>query len=275
MRNSILLITIILLSATSMVFVSCNKDQEVVNDETTVSSADAIAESLFDDVTKVSDEAYSSVVTNTKSANTTISECAVITINLTSTPYTMTIDFGTSNCMCNDGRYRRGIINVTFTGNYREEGTIITYTFNEYYVDNNQVEGTKIVTNMGQNVEGNIYYTIEVGGFINLANNGGTITWNASKVREWIEGSETVLDLSDDVYLITGVVNGIRPDGQSWTREVTTPLRVEIECRWIVSGTMEITPENEPVVFMDWGDGECDNIATVIVYGVTYTIFLP
>ena len=276
MKNSQLLIISLLILGLSLMITSCNKDEEeVVNDNSTVYSADAVAESLFEDVSQVSDEAYALKTTEKKSTNSVISECAIITISLTDSPYTMTIDFGSTNCLCNDGRYRRGIINVSFTGAYREQGTIITYTFDNYFVDNNQVEGTKTVTNMGLNNNGNIYYDIQVTGFIHLANNEGIITWDASKEREWIEGSETILNLSDDVYLITGSVNGIRPGGKTWTREITTPLRVEIGCRWIVSGTMEITPEDETTITLDWGDGDCDNIATVIVYGVTYTIFLP
>lgn len=276
MKKSHITLLILILIGVILINTSCNKDEEVINDETTVSSADAIAESLFDDVTIIADQAYSYISSEKKNTSTTISDCAIITIDLTSTPKTMTIDFGNTNCLCNDGRYRQGIINVSFTGNYREQGTIITYSFDNYFVNNNEIDGTKIVTNMGNNNENNTYYTVDVQGFIHLSNNAGTITWNSSTIREWIEGFETTLNLSDDIFLITGSANGIRPSGQTWEREIIDPLRIEIGCRWIVSGTMEITPENESTVVVDWGiDGECDNIATVIVNDITYTIFLP
>lgn len=276
MKKPHLIILILLLFGVTLINTSCNKDEEVINDETTVSLSDAIAESLFDDVTTIADQAYSYINSERKANLTTISDCAIITIDLIATPKTMIIDFGNSNCLCNDGRYRKGIINISFTGNYREQGTIITYNFDNYFVNNNQIDGTKIVTNMGFNSDNNIYYTVEVIGFIHLSNNVGTITWNSSTIREWIEGIETTLNLSDDIYLITGSANGIRPSNQSWNREIIDPLRIEIGCQWIVSGTMKITPENGSPIYVDWGsDGECDNIATVIVNGITYTIFLP
>jgi hypothetical protein len=37
---------------------------------------------------------------------------------------------------------------------------------------------------------------------------------------------------------------------------------------------MEIQRGELPLRILDYGTGECDNIATVLVNGVTYTIFL-
>jgi hypothetical protein len=110
-------------------------------------------------------------------------------------------------------------------------------------------------------------------GVINLANNGGTISWNSSREREWIQGFETG-NRWDDIYLITGEASGIRPNGSTWTREIINPLRIELACRFIVSGTVEIIPEGRPARILDYGNGDCDNVATVIVNGVTYTIYL-
>lgn len=61
---------------------------------------------------------------------------------------------------------------------------------------------------------------------------------------------------------------------QTWERDIVSPLRIQLSCRWIVSGTVEIRPESLPLRILDFGNGECDNIATVLVNGVTYTIFL-
>jgi hypothetical protein len=88
-----------------------------------------------------------------------------------------------------------------------------------------------------------------------------------------VEGYET-RRIRDDVYLIDGSADGIRPSGITWEREIVNALRKEMNCRWIVSGTVEITPEDRPTRILDYGDGTCDNIATVIINGVTYTITL-
>jgi hypothetical protein len=92
-------------------------------------------------------------------------------------------------------------------------------------------------------------------------------------VREWIQGSDTP-NRWDDIYLVTGTANGARPNGLTWEREIMTPLRVELACRFIVSGTVELHPEGRPVSLLDYGNGDCDNIATFTMNGKTYTIHL-
>ena len=104
-----------------LVFVSCKKDKEKdpepQPDYSTNSTADNwVAETMFEDVRKVvvevvDDEGKSA----SQKSNFTFGNCATISIspawNDTLTwPKTLTIDFGTTNCMGNDGRNRRGII---------------------------------------------------------------------------------------------------------------------------------------------------------------------
>lgn len=275
-RISIILIFVAIITTFSLLTTSCNKSEEVVNDETSASADDALAESLFNDVTNIADEAYDNNSSSLKSSDESLftSNCAVITIDLTVFPRELTIDFGDENCLCEDGRYRRGIIIATFNGEYWESGTVITYGFDNYHVDDYKVDGTKVITNMGYNADSNLYYNINVVGVITFPDGVNTISWNASNVREWVAGSDTWTHF-DDIYLISGTSNGIRSNGMTWTREIIVPLRIEIGCKWIVSGTMEIQPEGIPLRIVDWGSGECDNIATVLVNGVTYTILLP
>ena len=255
---------------------SCNKDQTNPDTEFTVASDDAFAENTYDNVTNIVDEAYDLSSNNFKSTEGRVflSDCATVTLDTTSFPYVLTIDFGDTNCLCNDGRYRRGKILVSFTGRYYHPGTIITTTFDEYYVNDNQVEGIKTITNMGFNDGGNMYWDITVDGVITIAESGNTITWNSQKEREWIDGIQTPYNKWDDKYLITGTATGKRANGMHWTRTVVNPLRIELACRFIVSGTVNIQPEGKALRVLDFGDGTCDNIATVTVNGNTYTIYL-
>lgn len=266
-----------MISSIIIITPSCKKDNEQIADDTTISSDDALAESIFENVTNIADEAYENGEGGLKSGNENnlvLSGCAIVTLDLTVMPHELIVDFGEANCLCMDGRYRKGKIIVTFTGGYRVAGTVISYGFENYYVNDHHVEGTLVLTNMGLNANDNMYYTIEVVGLIHKANNGGTISWNSSRVREWIEGRLTWYP-SDDIYLITGTADGITAYGQTWEREITNPLRVELNCQWIVSGSMEIQSEGVPLILLDFGYGECDNIATALIDGVTYTIFMP
>jgi hypothetical protein len=276
MKKLSLIIGLAVFTGITVMLSSCNKDNDIPGTDLSVVSDDAYAESTFDNVTNLTDEAYDYASNNFKSTQgwRFLSDCATVTLDTTSFPYLLTIDFGDTNCLCNDGRYRRGKILVSFTGRYYHPGTIITTTFDEYYVNDNQVEGTKTVTNMGFNDGNNMYWDIAVNGVITLANGGGTITWNSQREREWIDGIQTPDNKWDDKYLITGTANGVRANGLHWTRTIVNPLRIELACRFIVSGTVNIRPEGRALRVLDFGDGTCDNIATVTINGTTYTIYL-
>lgn len=259
---------------------SCNKKDETKpasDQNTTFSQDNSMAENVYNNVTNITNEAYdyasSGFMKSTDGDRIYLSDCATVTLDTTAMPHVLTIDFGEVNCLCNDLKYRRGKIIVTFTGGYRHPGTVITTGFDGYYVNDNNIDGTKVVTNMGLNDSGNLYYNISVTGVIHLSLDRGTLSWNSTRVREWIEGADT-RKLRDDVYLITGDATGIRPNGKTWETEIVNALRKELSCRYIVSGTIEIRPEGLSTRVLDYGDGECDNIATVVIDGVTYTIFL-
>jgi hypothetical protein len=256
---------------------SCKKNNELQLEDKVLSQDDAYAEATFENVSDMANEAYDMRTGNMlKSIEVNrlfLSECATVTLDTNIVPRTLTIDFGDVNCLCNDGKYRRGKIIITFTGRYFEPGTVITHSFDNYFVNDRSVAGSKVVTNMGENENGNLYFTIEVTGIIQKPDGGGTFSWNSSRVREWIQGSDTH-NRWDDIYLVTGTANGTRPNGLTWEQEIMTPLRVELACRFIVSGTVEMRPQDRPVRLLDYGNGDCDNIATVTINGETYTIHL-
>jgi len=276
-------IMLIALFGLALAMTACKKDEntQITASDTNSSEYDALAENIFTDVTNISNEAYDLGTSNFKSGDDDsdiIGQCATITLDTTVFPRVLTIDFGDENCLCRDGKYRRGKIINTFTGRYMMPGTIITLGFEDFYVNDNHVEGSRVVTNMGFNDDENMYWSIEVESLITLADSetsetGVSFGWNSSRVREWVEGMDTRRRW-DDVFLITGTAEGVRPSGLGWTREIIIPLRKQMTCRFIVSGSIEIQPEDMPLRLLDFGDGECDNIATVTVDGQTHTIYL-
>jgi len=274
MKKVHLIFAAITLISFTVMMSSCQKDDTPTTQTTNTKASEdnTLAESIFDNVSVMADEAYYNETGGTRDGGIVFGGCVTVTLDTSVMPRVLTIDFGEENCLCLDGKYRRGMIIVTFNGRYKAPGTVITHTFDNYYVNDNKVDGTKVVTNMGPNEDGNIYYTIEVTGVIHLAD-GNVISWNSSRQREWLEGYETPTRW-DDVYLLTGIAHGIRANDMTWDAEILTPLRKELVCRFIVSGTIEIRPENLPVRLLDYGDGECDNIATVTINGEVYTIYL-
>jgi hypothetical protein len=264
------LITLALLG----MFVSgCRKTS---TEETTQSAEDqSLAEGTYNDVHRIADEGATGSLSSYKVEDGTsmLSACATVTNDTSSSPHRLTIDFGSTNCLCMDGRYRRGKIYCDYSGRYRDSLSTHTISFDNYYVDDNKIEGTKTVTNMGRNSAGNLTYSIHVAGSIIKADGSGTISWTSDRTREWVAGEGTSTRY-DDVYHITGSASGTSAAGVSYTATITTPLEVALDCRWIRSGTVSFTPGTKPTRIIDYGTGACDRVATVTVSGRTYNITL-
>lgn len=195
-----------------------------------------------------------------------------VIVDTNSIPWLMTIDFGSANCLCSDGLERRGKIIATFSGPYRDAGSIYSITTQNYYVEDWKLVGMKTVTNEGLNTDGNFWYSIEADDVALIHPNGDyTLTWESSRTREWIEGEGT-LSPWDDVYLIDGTAHGVDRTGNPYTVAVTDPLRVELICPWVVSGSLEIRPQDLPTRYVNYGNGNCDGQIDVTVEGETYQL---
>lgn len=282
MKTKNLLRYLMVIITIGALFTACKKEKEeppVVDSDTAGAADNALAEGAFNDASNISDQAAAGGLTSYLSANNgsaergLLSTCATITHDTTANPKTIIVDFGTTNCLCDDGRYRKGIINVSYTGYYRDSASTHTITFTNFYVNNHQVTGSHSVTNNGKNNNGHLTFTISVNGSIIKPNNGGTISWVSDRLREWTEGENTSV-WSDDIYLISGTASGSHSNGNSYTAAITTPLKVKMNCHWIVSGGLNLTPAGKPTRSIDWGNGTCDNQATVTINGNVYNITL-
>ena len=179
--------------------------------------------------------------------------------------------------MCTDGRERRGKVIINYTGAYRDSGSTHTITFDNYYQNDNKVEGTKTVTNMGKNSAGQLYFAISVDGKVTKST-GDVITAKWTRVRTWVEGSSTLLNWKDDVYHITGTGLITRPKGTVNVEIPTaTPLVVSLDCRWIEAGSIVYTLPDGKTRTLNYGTTPaCDNQAVITLpTGTTKTITLP
>src|SRR6185369_4952907 len=253
----------------------CKKDKptpEIQDTDTQAVQDNSLADGSFNDVDNIASQAVDSGSLSTYRLRNTganlLSACATLDIHDTSGHGVIYVDFGSTPCLCADYRYRKGIINISYTGHYRDSGSVISITFNNYYVGRTQtnmykVTGTKTVSNKGHNTAGHIWFDINVNG--NLLNTSGqTMTWISSRQREWIAGAGTPVWL-DDEYMITGSANGTSFNGTSYTLSITQALHVDLSCRWIRDGKFDFTPGARATRHFDYGSGNCDNNATVTI----------
>ena len=240
-------------------------------------------ETAFDEMTNISDQAITGNMVYYKSGQIIVAkpgqnivfekaDCnVIITIDTTSSPKSVTVDYGSSNCTCNDGKTRRGKIITTFTGQYIAPGTIITHTPVDYYVNDVKYEGTKTVQNMGLNSNNQPYFNVQIDGTATLES-GEVVNYTSTRVRTWTTGFNTLLNRFDDEYDITGTSEATFSSGDGYTGNTTSPIHIKVGCGFPVSGTLDITPTGKPVRQINYGDGTCDYSFTVTVSGYTFTI---
>jgi hypothetical protein len=280
MKTSKIIVILLILAAIVVFMGGCSKKTETNTDPPASSKSfatdNALAENLYNNVKDWSDQAMAGATLKSTLTDTVfMGTCVLATLDTTASAWVLTINFGTTNCLCTDNQYRRGKIIARFTGPYWFPGTVITYTFDNYFVDDNQLLGTKIVTNKGLNTFGHLWWEIIEDGSIIKANNGGTITWLSNKQLEWTEGMTTLATWWDDVYQLTGEAHGVNSTGGTYQYHITTPLKKKLNCQWISSGILTLQVTGFPLITMDYGTGNCDNDASIIINGQTYPITLP
>jgi hypothetical protein len=255
---------------------SCRKIVREAQDTLTASDNEQ-AEGISDDATAIADNAarlgnqFSMRTDGSQSVYEALSQCATITHDSLSNPKSLIIDFGSTNCLCRDGRYRRGKILVSYTGKYFETGSVRTMTFDNFYRNDNKLEGTRTITNNGLNAQGQFFWTINANNMKVTKTDGKIHTWNSTRTRTMIAGQYTT-DWYDDEYLISGSASGINGRGENYTAQITTPLHRALSCRWIDSGVIEISPEDRRTRIVNFGSGTCDNEATITVGNRSRTI---
>ena len=188
-------------------------------------------------------------------------------------PRSWTLDYGTENCECFAGISRRGKIHINLSSRWRNEGSLREITFEDFYFNDNQLEGIKTFSNTGLNENGNITFTKNVDNAKLTYADGTFISWESEKYSELIEGSDSFL-FADDVWSVTGGGTGINLDGKEYSFTIMSPLIYKNGCFYPVSGIIEIEVADQSVQTIDYGNGDCDNLATITVDGITEDIDL-
>ena len=282
MKTHKIILGLLLMAGLAILYTGCQKDDKTNpgtqdrEEEVNATKDDALADKLFSELTDITDEAmrgneksYKGMVLDT----IFMGPCVTVTIDTLSFPFTITIDFGDVNCQCNDNKWRRGKIHVEHNGPFWQVGTVITTTLEDYYVNDHQVIGTKIVTNQGLNTNENPTWTVHVDGQV-IKPDGGVITWVGDRMREWAHGHNTPFKWWDDVYMLTGSHNVVASNGSTLSATIIQGLEVALNCYWIKSGIIELQHSNLPLIVLDYGAGTCDDDAVVIIDGTPYPIKL-
>ena len=262
--------SLLIISAALFSFVSCSKESSNIEQSSIdLIDDDAVTEVTYDDIFNTVDNA-TIILENalgkggTKSGLVAADSCPAITIDNLEPgvwPKTITIDYGTG-CTGFYGSTRSGKIIITLSARRNETGATRTVTLDNYYFNGIKVEGTKVVENLGPNDNQNIELSVTLtGGKLTLPDE-RTIERSFEHTREWVAGWET-LNIWDDECLITGVATGKNIEGKTYTNTILSALHWKRVCEFLVSGVVKFERDGVDPVELDYGDGECDAVATL------------
>lgn len=264
--------------ALSMFILSCSKDD---NSSPSSDLSDAQVSTKIDmvteDVAKIAEDQYALQANPGAGKNDLetqdLPECATVTVQLTATTWTRTVVF--DNCTLPNGNVLDGTIIVSGSLNFDTPSHTISYSFVDFHHNNILIEGNRTIVRSLQS-------TATLTAVHPVANmtidmtvtfpNGNVYQREGNRVREMIEGFSTPIIWMDNVFSISGSWSTTFPAGTR-TSTITTPLRVEANCPHIVSGVVT-TVRNDNTATLNYGNGDCDNQATLTVNGNTTTIIL-
>jgi hypothetical protein len=276
-KSSMLLIAAATLSS---VFISCKKDNSSASSEieTTFDLANkqSISEGIVEDANDLLEETVESA--NLSGAREPLvcsgtASCAQVTVSPGGFPKTITLDFGTSGCTSNNGITRSGIIHILLSDSLRRPGSTATMTFDNYFVNGYHKEGTITWTNTS--APGTRSWHRDVANGRLTAPDGRTWTHTSSKDIVQVAGLNTPRVLIDDAFSITGTATTTNAAGVTRNSEILTPLHKQVSCPHVDQGSVKHQGPNHFAI-VDFGNGTCDNIATVSIDGYApRTITLP
>jgi hypothetical protein len=179
---------------------------------------------------------------------------------------------------CEDprGNVRSGKINVHFEGRRFLPGSTLTITFENYVINGIILNGTRVLTNIGESTEAAPKFRVYLNGSVKWPDN-TTATREHCYEREWIRAANPVNDewhvtqcANTDGWPHDFAATGINRRGVEYEMVIESELVYRRGCPIAVKGVKQfIKVESGQVIIVDYGDGDCDRAITMTVDGTT------
>lgn len=276
---------------------SCNRDDKETNgvitaDEAAVNSKIDIAS---DDVTEIVEiefvETQNNSATENRSSGSsspssrllicgTVERVPAFGTPLTpGTEVTKTITFGNKNggCTLANGNVVSGTIIITFTYQPAATSHTIDYEFVNFFHNQIELNGNRTFTRTlaAQTLIPTVVMNMNMTATFP---DGRIFTRVGTRTRTIIAGFDTPSILLDNVYQVTGNWTTTFPNTDIQTSTITTPLQVKISCinenkPLLVQGVITFQ-RNGNTATLNYGTGECDNLAVFNINGNSYNIVI-
>ena len=254
LKNNILIVIVLIIS-----FVSC-KDENVihsVNQQNLQSSHDYLLfeKTLFD----IEREIEHALI----ATGTTKNLPMYISLNADSTDQdTLIINFGEENYL-HLGHLKRGEIISIYNKFIYNSNSQITTTFNNFYINNNLIQGKMYLENNGSNQNGFPEFSLTVDSMSMYTNNGSIDISNGNYIKQLISGYNTQYQYLDNIYKLTGNAQGNSSNNNNFSLEISDSLNMNLSCFEsssciITEGTSRLRPDGYEERIINYGNNSCD-----------------
>ena len=279
MKTIVIKNAILFCATICLIFIGCETNEEDgVADEVSFSTenstravqADNVAEGTFNILESAYVENEGVPTPSSRNLISLFPSCTTITISTNGNGGTIILDFGNS-CTLNNGAVVSGIINIVY-GPIISGTRTINYTFEDYTYNGNSVAGGGEILREISNTNGNPQSTVNEVITVNFPNSDVSATRDGLRVVEWVQGFSSGT-WTDNVYEVSGNWDTTFNSGFNRTGTVTQVLVRRLSCLFVESGTLVIEQQGQTAE-IDWGDGTCDNKATLTYNGIEFPIIL-
>ncbi|MCE5347528.1 MAG: hypothetical protein LLG13_14760 [Bacteroidales bacterium] len=245
---------------------ACQRDEIAVDDNESVILQETLSEEIMVEVDALVEEAIDLKLNTEKSGiddgDFYLNSCPIITYYKNADPQVIIIDFGTG-CQGKDGKVRSGKIMIS-SSKFENATAERVKTFDDFYVEGKKVEGVVNKTITVDREDHIKVAEIEEDLTFIFPDDGGTAQRKAIMTRKY--ELNTLGVARDNIITSWGVVEFTRVNGIMITKTIneTTPLIFKVLCHRIVSGIVAVKTSDNRSWTIDYGNGECDNIATVM-----------
>jgi hypothetical protein len=268
-----------------LTFSSCTTDSNSATTDVALTSQEVAAtqkmDNSIDDISVIADNQYELSEGSATGRVSTgyyslLPECATVSdLGSTNTVRVLTITFGTATSSCKfRGHNLKGQIILT-----RTIGTafpkIMTITYNNFHINDNKIDGTtswkREMIGDGMTLHPKTTLTMTN---MTLTTKDGVYVRNGYRIREMIAGFLTRNSPTDDIFSTYGTFTTTKGENVFTSLiNAETPLINKTACGLLaipmpfpVSGILKLS-RNSHFVTIDYGNGECDNLAMKSVDG--------
>ena len=241
---------LILLFTISLFMTSCSEDQENQLNEAQLSQSELRTILEADAISATADSVLAELyAAGSSQSGRNAPEC--YEVSYTETGFTVVFN----NCVLNGTDNANGTVTVVYSA---EPGTAsFTATYVDFYVGNVKLNGTRSFTILGDPNQSAISFSVTSDMTAEFSDE-SVIIENGSRVFTFAFGDS----LETSSYSISGSWE-LQVNADEYAVNITSDLEGALSCGYLTSGTMEVN-KNGLQVTVDFGDGTCDNIATLI-----------